>query len=256
MHIKNIADLDIQTLSEYMISPSFMMEQKLTIINIGNLSKEYIDESKQEFILKNIKNIPEGNLILFYSHNPDKRTKIFKDLKKESQYKEFNLDRKDIFSLLSKKYNGKIETNALQNLIEYKSFHIDKIESEIQKLLITIDIIQKKDIEENVSLELEESIFIFIESILNLEISQSLQYLETILNNDNIYAVYNSILANLRTTLYISKLKKAGKSSSEITQLLDLGKRSFLINKHYKISLDSLKRLYMDLISLDKKMKT
>jgi hypothetical protein len=64
------------------------------------------------------------------------------------------------------------------------------------------------------------------------------------------------LLANLRVSVFIMKLKKEGKNSVEIWNILALWNRSFLVNKNYKILPDKLEKLFIGLVDLDKKMKT
>ena len=138
----------------------------------------------------------------------------------------------------------------------YKSWNISKIFSELDKLLITLDYIDIKEIEEYISPELEESVFVVVDDILNKNINSAISKIDTILNDTNIYAFYNNLLANLRTSLYISKLKNMQINNSKIWELLSLWNRSFLINKNYKINISKLSSLYIWLVNLDKKMKS
>ena len=77
-----------------------------------------------------------------------------------------------------------------------------------------------------------------------------------ILNDTSIYALYNWLLANLRTNIYIQELKRLKKNQTEISQLLNLWNKKFLINKSIRLEPDNLKNLYIDLVWLDKKMKS
>jgi hypothetical protein len=80
--------------------------------------------------------------------------------------------------------------------------------------------------------------------------------LNIILNDTNIYAFYNNLLANLRTNVFIWKLKQQKKSQSEIAQILDLWNKTFLINKSYRLDYKLLEKFYLNLIWLDIKMKS
>jgi DNA polymerase III delta subunit len=84
---------------------------------------------------------------------------------------------------------------------------LSKIISEINKLLITIDYIEPKNITENIAAELEESIFQIIDDILNKNIVSAIKKIDITLHDINVYAFYNNLLANLRTTTYILQYK-------------------------------------------------
>jgi hypothetical protein len=89
-------------------------------------------------------------------------------------------------------------------------------------LTITKDFITKIDIEENIVPELEESIFQIIDLVLNKQIPEAVDKINIILNETNIFAFYNNLLSNLRTSLFILKLKQEKKTQSEISKILDL----------------------------------
>ncbi|MCD5380386.1 hypothetical protein LR004_00505, partial [Candidatus Gracilibacteria bacterium] len=104
--------------------------------------------------------------------------------------------------------------------------------------------------------ELEESIFQLIDSIVDCNITQASSKLKIILDEINIYAFYNNLLANLRTSIYISKLKELKVPTQQITSSLKLGNRGFLATKNHRIKHSNLEKLYISLVNLDKKMKS
>jgi hypothetical protein len=61
-------------------------------------------------ISKNLEKIPETNIIIFNSINPDKRKKFFKELlnKSDKIEKFFTENEKDLFQLINKKFKNKI----------------------------------------------------------------------------------------------------------------------------------------------------
>ena len=63
-------------------------------------------------------------------------------------------------------------------------------------------------------------------------------------------------MSNLRVTVYIQKLKKYNIPQSEIWKILNLWNRRFLIEKNYKIKYDELSKFFINLVKIDKKMKT
>jgi len=253
VHIKNIENTDNNFLIENITSTSFLSEKKLVIIDLD----EKISDEKQIFFIKLLDKIPDDNIILFNTINPDKRTKLYKELKKQSEFKEYNTkDDSDLHSIISKKYWNKISSSWINTIIKYKSWNLNKIISEIDKLLITFDKVNNKEIIENISPELEESIFQVIDDILNNNTVQALKKIDIILNDTSIYAFYNNLIANLRTSVYISKLKNLNKNSTDISSILNLWNRTFLINKNYKINYKQLEHLYNNLVNIDKKMKS
>jgi len=252
LQIKELNQNILESLHQNMLSEWFMWEKKLIIIELNS----DLDEVIQEFFLKNILNIPENNIILFSYSNPDKRIKFYKELLILSQVKEFNSENEfDIENIISSRYKN-ISKDALKILIRYKSSNTAKVVSEIEKLSLLYKNIEEKHIKEFIVPELEENIFLIIDEILNQNIINSLKKIEIILNDTNIYAFYNNLIANLRTSVFIMKLKSEKKSQAEITNILWLWNKAFLINKKYNISFDNLQDLYINLVKLDKKMKS
>ena len=258
LHIKDITETDNNFLLENLTAMSFLQEKKLIILDLELWIKDAKKTEKIDFILSLLENnIPEWNIVLVISIDPDKRSKQYKTLNKLAEVKEFFIkDSADSFQILKQKFNWKISDSAIQKLITYKSNNIDKIASEIEKLLITIEYIEINHITDNIYPELEESIFQFIDDILNKNVTWAKNKLNIILNDTSVYAFYNNLLANLRTNIFIWELKSQKKSPNEITQILDLWNKKFLINKSYRINFSILKQFYLNLISLDKKMKS
>lgn len=279
LHLKDLSLVNNSFLVENLTSASFFNQKKLIIIDwlpLSSIEKSADIKSKQDFIESLLEKIPEENIVLFNTVNPDKRSKFYKKLKSVSEVKEFNLDSEhEIVNIISKKYPNKISNQAINLIIKYKAWNLTKIFSELEKLFILYDFIDTKEIKENIVPELEESIFQFIDDLLNLRIKEALNKLEIILEQTNIYAFYNNLLANLRTQVFIERLKTIPStsnsphsvspkgrevatklSSKEISEILWLWNRAFLVNKSYKISFDALEKLYIWLVDLDKKMKT
>ena len=252
-HLKEIKNLDKNILKDAILSGSlFSSEKKLIILDINN----DIWDELEDFLIKNLEKKPQENIIILNYFLPDKRKKFWKNIKNISEIKEFNLENEeDTKKIINSKFSWKIDLEAINTIIKYKSNKINKIIPELEKLTITKNFITKIDIEENIVPELEESIFQIIDLVLNKQIPEAVDKINIILNETNIFAFYNNLLSNLRTSLFILKLKQEKKTQSEISKILDLWNRSFLIGKNYKINFYELKNLYINLVNIDKNMK-
>jgi len=260
LHLKDLSQVSSDFLISNLTWASFF-DKKLIIIDNFPLSISEKSDSlkeKQDFLETILEKIPENNIVLFNSINPDKRTKFFKKISSlVTQTKEFNIsDENDLNSFLKQKYDNQIDNQAISLLVKYKSKNTEKIINEIDKLLITRDYIEQKDILENIFPEIEESIFLFIDDLLNLNIKNALEKMANILEQTNIYAFYNNLLVNIRTQVFITELKQKKVKISEITQILKLWNKWFLASKNLKIDFEKLKDFYINLINLDKKMKS
>ena len=247
-HLKEIKNLDKNILKDTILSGSlFSSEKKLIILDINN----DIWDELEDFLIKNLEKKPQENIIILNYFLPDKRKKFWKNIKNISEIKEFNLENEeDTKKIINSKFSWKIDLEAINTIIKYKSNKINKIIPELEKLTIT------KNIEANIVPELEESIFQIIDLVLNKQIPEAVDKINIILNETNIFAFYNNLLSNLRTSLFILKLKQEKKTQSEISKILDLWNRSFLIGKNYKINFHELKDLYINLVNIDKNLKT
>lgn len=257
VNINNLWEVDNNFLVENITALSFFQEKKLILVECDLTSKDTKISEKIDFIVKISKNLPEENILLFYTISPDKRSKQYKSINSISQLKEFSSsDQNDTFNIIKSRYQNKITDNALRLLIRYKSNNIEKVSSEIHKLNILYEIIDEKLIQENIFPELEENIFQFIDDILNKNFISARIKMNFILQDTNIYSLYNWLIANLRTNIYILKLKSLKFNQTEIGNMLNLWNKKFLINKNINISPKIFKNMYLDLISLDKKMKS
>lgn len=261
VHFKEPKNVDNNIISSELLSEWFMWEKKLIIIDdIPLKSSEKNSEliAKQDFFDLLIGKIPENNIVIFSSTNPDKRGKFYKSLKKiATKVEEFNSAwDSDIISIINLKYLNKISNEAVLKLVRFKSWNLSKIVSEIDKLLILKEKISIQDVTENIFPELEESIFQLVDDIMNCNINNAIEKLNIILSQVSVYAFYNNLIANLRPLVFILNLKNKKINSTDISNILDLKNRAFLVNKNYRISSVKLNNLFIGLINLDKKMKS
>lgn len=163
-----------------------------------------------EIILGCIDKIPENNFILFVESSPDKKRKLYKKLLEIAQIKEYeNLTGEKLRQYIKNRLVN-IDNGAATKLIQYKNSQITKIESEIDKLYLfrTNDRITEDDIKKYVIPEIEISIFELTDAIFELNPRKSIKSLDLILETNNIFQVYTTIMTNLRTSLYINYLSK------------------------------------------------
>lgn len=254
-HLKDLTSTSQNEISDILLASSFMAEKKLVIIENYPTSET---KDFDEFFLANLKNIPADTIVLLSSSSPDKRSKIYKTLIKEAdQAKEFKARTgQDLYNFLLSKNEWKITSGALNLLMKFKQENALKIQNEIDKLSILYPQIDEKAVKENVLEELEESIFDFINSLLAKDSKNAILKMRVILEQTNIYAFYSAFSTNLTNTYFIEMYKSLRKPKDEIIRELDLWKKWFLVDKRHKINFKELELLYLDILSIDKKMKT
>lgn len=251
-YISEASKIDPQSLSGIIFWRSLFSEKRL--IFIDNILQ---DESLSETILSHIDETPEDTILVIMVENPDKRKSHYKKLAKTATLKEFISENEGIiFQTLQSRYTSKINSEALKYLITLKWGNIEKCIGEIEKLLILYPTIEKHHVETYITAEYEESIFVFIDALIAKNPKKIFSDFQTLLNHSNIYSLYHSILANLRVFLYISFLQSKGKSQQEISQILNLWNRAFLINKPRKANFNEIQILFQELLRIDGNMKS
>ncbi|MCT4617339.1 MAG: hypothetical protein N4A38_03970 [Candidatus Gracilibacteria bacterium] len=257
IHIKDYSSIDNNFIVESVLSGGFMGQKKLVILEDIPVSSEDKKLAYIEELLSNkLELVPKENIVLFVSSKPDKRGKFYKKLKKIANIHEFgNISGLELKRKLNSKYSKFIDNDALDYLIKIKGENYTKIASEIEKLLIGHLNISKNIIKENVTPEIEESIFSLVDEILMNNKKMAISRLRNLLNQTNIYGIYNFLLSNIRTFVYIDLMKRRRVISNKISFELNLGKRGFLVNKNYFLKGEKLSRLFSNLAEIDYKMK-
>lgn len=260
IYISSLQDVSTDFIQESLLGRSIFSQKRLIIIDGFPFSgeKEFSGAAeKQDYILSLIDKIPEETLVLFVSHAPDKRKSAFKTIQKIAEEKEFSLTwENQVLEILRKKYPDISDISALEKIVFLKGWKLEKSIWEIEKLRILTPNFTKKYVEEHTRPEFEESIFVFIDTLLLKNQKKIFWELENLLHHSNFYAIYQSIIANIRVFLYIELLKKQKKSPREIWDILKLWNRIFLIHKKHKTSFHEIQKLYENLLLLDKNMKS
>ncbi|NCO31339.1 hypothetical protein GW891_00450 [bacterium] len=80
----------------------------MVIIDLNN----YLQEEVVEFLYKILDKIPDSNILLFNYPSPDKRQKIYKELEKISEIKEYNAtSENEVINVINNKFRNKISTS-------------------------------------------------------------------------------------------------------------------------------------------------
>lgn len=258
-HIQNFSDYDINFYNQNLFSTWFFSSKSLFIIDdfpfwVSNDDKSniYID-----YFLNNLKKIDNENIIIFNVNTADKRSKLYKLIKEVWEIKDFSIsDEEDLVSKLSKIYSDSIDYNILKQIVSKKWINFNLIKNEIDKVLISKPKFEFSDLE-NISNDVEWNIFEIINLTLNLDLKNAILKLKD-LNNflDNPYLLYNMLVSNFRIYFYIFKLKDQKINSKEITSILQLWNRAFLVDKSFKIKPKNFYDFYFSLLNIDNLMKT
>ena len=230
--------------------------------NIFNTKYEYKDELE---VLEKYLNNPNSNTTLvFIADSVSKKKKCVKIINDNNNYFELNSPMDDELKSCVKDYlkknSYKIETSALNLLLDNLENKYDYILNELDKVMIVKKdyLITKEDIEKYTISTKCDNIFDFVEYIVKKNETKMIEYLERFINDKNEPAILLSNVATQYRLIYSTKnLSKEGYSEKEIAEMLDVHPyRVKLACKHlFNYNLDEVKKILIDLANLDVKIK-
>lgn len=261
IHISNVFEYELSFFEQNLLSSGFFSEKNLFIIDDfpfwSDEENNWDIQKIQEYFLQILPKVNADNIVVFNSQKADKRSKVYKEISKLWEIKDFVInDFNDLSTKLKEVYKDKVSSSALQKMIDLKWLNFWNITNEIEKLLIMKDYIDVQDIA-LVTKDLEESIFDIINDILSCETKKAIFKLRELSDSlDNPYFLYNSLAANLRVYFYIFTLKINWQNSTQVKDTLELGNRAFLVDKNYKIDKKKFISMYEKIAMIDGKMKS
>jgi len=259
-HIKNVYDHDRAFYGQTLLWEWLFSQKILCIIDDADFFVETKNELAREyadFFLYIFSRIGTDVTLVFNQSQIDQRSKFFKDAKIFLTLKDFRFTEKwSIQQHLQQRYADSLAPGFLPKLIEKVWEDFSLLSSEIEKLLLTRSSLTTADIQ-YISASREQSIFEIIDALLAEQRLLFVQKLRTLAYDTwNPYYLYSMLLANLRPYAYIFLLGMQGKTSFEIQNMLNLGKRAFLAGKKYKIPPKKFLNIYTTLVGIDTKMKS
>ena len=254
----NISNVNIE--SELM-TPPFLWWYRLVVLEDFPCWKKKDTEndnkkSFDEIILSCLDKIPENNIVIFVESFPDKKLVLYKKLVEVANIKEYkNLEGDGLNEYVRQRLIN-IDNLAINRLIQYKNSELTKIESEIDKLsLFKInDRITEEDIKKYIIPEIEISIFQLTDAIAEMNFRQAIANLNIILETNSVFQVFSTIMSNLRTSIYIHYLISIWLWKNEIIETLWI--HPFLFDKAKRLNIWKIKKLFENLVTIDKKAKT
>lgn len=211
----------------------------------------------QKYFLEAIQNISTDTTLVFNTQAVDKRSSFYKLVSTLGEVKDFTISNKDeLLNMLKKDYQDKVSYKALEKLIEMKWVNFWVISGELEKLLITHEYVDTDQLW-YITIDIEESIFLIVDDILNQKTPQALEKMKKLFFQvDDGFRFYHMLLSNLRIFAYIFLLKSYWVSQSDIKNRLSLGNRGFLVDKRYSYDLEKFLLLYQNMAGIDSLIKT
>ena len=224
---------------------------------LGDKQEREKNTQLEEKLLEILGTIPETNFLVFVQATPDKRRKFFKELSKMATIKEYpEASSQDIYEFITSSLS--IEPAAARRLISKKTEDISSVAQEIKKLKLykPEHTISSSDIDAFVDEKLENRIFDVLDAILSGSSKNAIKELRTLLENENVFVVFSSLLANLRKITYGLLLIRQGMSADRVSK--ELGIHPFVLQKnaHLKSTLNDVIKFYRALTDHEFSAKT
>lgn len=263
LEILNGDEINANYLNQAIETVPFLGEKRLII------AKDFLKEGngdEQKKFLAHLKEIPETCVLVFMENgSPDKRTALFKKLKKEGQTVEFPTPegyeltewiRKEVQKLGSAidddaaSYLGSIIGGNLWAL----SNEIKKLSSYCEKRPITLT-----EIELLVNANLHHTIFQLTDALGQKNAQTSLNLLHNLIESgEELSRIFFMIIRQFRLTIQIKDLKEHGMRETEIITKLKL--HPFVVRNTLKqcanFDMKRLKEIYAQLLEIDTAVKT
>jgi DNA polymerase-3 subunit delta len=246
----NADNLGFQELNSRINTISMFAEKKLVII------KDIFENEKfcEEF-LENIKKLEEAKdiIVVYHEGEPDKRTKFFKKIEKETKSQEFSsLTPSQLIKWVAEEFakrNTKISSVAQNVLINYVGNDLWRMSNEIEKLCAYKKIIEKEDVELLVRSNTENEIFKTIDALASKNKKLALDLLHKHLDSGEAPLYLLSMIAYQFRNLLI--IKESPYKS---------GLHPFVVQKsNYlcrQFSFDQLKKIYLKIFQIDLDIKS
>jgi len=253
------SDSQWEQIAEALTGGGLFSSKKLIIIK-DVLAQKQLRESLNEFLgIHNLNS--DVSLVIYESTSPDKRSALFKKLKKEKYIQEFlALDSIAVEQNITRmvlERDKKINTDACAELAIICKSDLWRAKSEIEKLVSLVDdTISINDVKENSHGNLEDDIWKFIDSISSSNKKQALDMLEKQFEaGDEPMYLLTMLIRQFR---FLITLYEAEGADSALASSLSL--HPFVVKKtrqqSKKFTIDKLKAIYQSLFRLDNSLKT
>lgn len=257
--------VEIKNLIEAACSLPFLGEKRLVI------AKNFLNSAKKdhlETLEKGLDKIPESGILLLWESTkaPDKRTKLFKTLKKVARIEVFDpLEGMALNQWVKEQFEKHQKTasnETIQHLLSFTGHNLWTLSNEIEKLCQYSEsqTISKETIHTVVSAgSMEISIFKLTDALGNKQTKQALDLLSKIATNgDPIPMVFAMLARQIRMLLQIKALKSKGETAQSIASIIK--QHPYAVRSMYaqvdNFSIEQLKQMHGKLVKIDTGLKT
>lgn len=252
----NAGDVSYNNLIETVQAMPFLVEKRLVIVENPSANKECAE--KINYLIENINDQTE---VIFKESKFDKRSSLYKTLKKLRDFKEFNdLDEYTLSKWITdevKEQNGSISSADAKYLVQRIGLNQFKLKNELSKLLCYSEKINKQTIDLLTERSPQSTIFELLDAVFN---GNKKKAIEIYKEQRKLKEEPQKILGLLNWQLHIFAIIKAAgdKQSSSIAS--DAKLNPYVVSKSANLvrnlSLNEIKKLVNKSLELDKASKT
>lgn len=266
----DMENVSLSTVLDDAMSPPFFGDYRVVFITNPYFLTSDGGKLKHDLsgLINYIQNPTESTVLVMLAPYPklDKRKKIVKLLEKYgnmincSPMSEKAI-RDEVLQVLDQR-KIKIESCALQLLLERSGFKVENVMNELKKLIISVEEtknIKLKDVEQLVSSSFEQNVFNLVDLVMDHDNSKALKMYHELVNQQEEPLKINAILlGNFRLLLQVKILFEHGYSQGNIAEELKVHpyRVKLALRKIQKFTFNDLQRAYLGLFENELKIKS
>jgi len=249
-------EVDYQKIYDGLTSLPFLSAKKMVVVRNPSSNKQFVE--KAEYLLDNI---DDSTDVIFVEQKIDKRSSLYKLLKKQTDYHEFqDLNENELATWLveqAKVKGAKVSNSDARFLIERLGLNQQMLFSELNKVALYDKDITRKSIELNTEAIPQSSIFELLDAVFSGESKRALALYR---EQRALQVEPQRIISMLVWQFQIIALVKASKGLSSDQVAKESKNSPYTVAKTMKIAskitLAALRRMIHDLLELDVRLKT
>jgi DNA polymerase-3 subunit delta len=229
LDIFNDPSTDIEKVINGIDTLPFMADKRVTVVKNLDLFKPKKSNSAGKLV-EAIEKLPETTVLLIIEKEVDKRTKLFKTIKKTGYVVEFGqLSQSEIIDYIAKqlgKNNIRIDKSTASYFIQTVGYNLYSVNNELEKLVHYVgegQVVTKEDIGEICTKSIENKIFELVECIGSKNRGKAIKlYNDLITLREPSGRILYMLTRQFRLNLQTKLLLEQGQSYSEIAKTIKL----------------------------------
>ncbi len=262
----DIDNVSVKTIIAECKTIPFLASKRLVFVDglpYSATKKAKKSELDIENLILMLDNIPDTTVLVFINQIPDKRTALYKKIKKNGEIKTFSpITGSKLYEWIEKEVkniNAKILPGAIKYLVFKTGKNLWRLNQEIKKLSSYSNRkpISERDIDMIVTRHTESNIFSFTDALSRRKTKEAISLLQDlVLEGESISYIFFMLVRQFRILIQMKDLVNRGEK--EISKIL--GMNPYIIKNIIKqidnFSMNELKNIYSILLEIDIGIKT